>query len=535
MKKILLIILICLTFSAAWAQSEKVFYSFERMEWANTWLGTGNAAGLADNSLFLGDSVSNFNHAYLKGDFASGGYRNIYDPSMQLAGNLGIDSYMKLGNVFLHGRVDYIYDFGKDYRWKGLVDPLEMPFMMADSIPGNISHEIYSLGAGIGIPLKNGWSIGVDASYDASIMAKHKDLRNKNTRMVFDIAPGVSFAGQGFEVGLNLGYRRNTEKIEYLQVDASTEKYLFDLYGMWLYNSNGFASAEQKRYKEADEVYAGLQLGITFGAVRKLRIFNDFEVRYASASQTETGYNNLRFGDTRQLRYSDALSLFVGTAHRVSIKGSSSAMNAYRFLQRQELDPDSKVRRWVTYGDPVFCYDRRVLDGEASYTFRRVRHARFTDKGLTAFDINWEITAGARGYLFKQNYYEHPVTFSQQYGWAEPFVTFSKYWKWGLNLFDLTPSASYTIVSGNSFMNDIVTGGAQEGETTWQLTDPLEEEYSFFASDRFNASLSLRYGRILRKSSVLYVKGSYSHTRAVSGEMKDNARHNVNLTIGYTF
>lgn len=532
MKKITLLIIICTVWTTAWGQDEKALYTFDRMEWVNPWLGTTNPAGLTGNAAFLGDSVKSFNDAYLKGDIAAGGYRNIYDPVTELKGTLGIDSYMKLGNVFLHGSFDYKYDFGTDFRWRGLVNPYEMPFMVADSIPGNISNEIYSLKAGIGIPLKNGWSFGVDASYDASIMAKHKDLRNKNTYMAFDITPGFSYSNKIFQIGLSLGYLRNTEKVEYLQMDSSTEKYLFDLYGMWLYNSTGFSSAEQRRYKLKNEYHSALQLGFTFGRVR---IFNDFEARYTDASQTENGYNNLRFGDIRQLRYSDALSIFIGPEHRINLKAAGTRMNGYRFLQRQELDPYSKVRRWVTYGDPVFCYDRNDMNAEASYTFRRIRTAHWTGSGISAFDINWEITAGVREYLFKQNYYEHPVTFSQKYGWTEPYINFSKYWKTGPNLIDLTPEASYTKVSGNSYMNEITTGGAQEGESPWQLTAPLEEEYSFFSSDRFNASIAIRYARILKKSSTVYVKGSYRLRHSTAGTMQGYSRHYGNITIGYTF
>jgi len=532
MRKTILLFIFCAAAFSAGAQNDKALYTFDRMEWVNPWLGTANAAGLSGNSVFLNDTLRSFNDAYLKGTIAAGGMKNIYDPETGLCANLGIDSYMKLGRTFLHGRVDFKYDYGTAYRWRGMVNPYEMPFMMADSIPGSISNEIYSLEAGIGIPLKNGWSVGVDAAYDASILAKHKDLRNKNTYMEFDITPGVAYSGRNFQFGLNLGYLRNTENIEYKQVDGSTEKYLFDLYGMWLYKSTGFTSAEQKRYKLRNEYYGGFQIGASAGIVR---IFNDFEVRYTDASQTENGYNNLRYGDVSKLTYSDDLSLFVGMRHRVRISASGYRMNGYRFLQREELDPYSKVRRWVTYGDPVFCYDRNVLDGEISYTFRRVRVVNVTSDGVSAFDIDWEITGGACARSMTQNYYENPVQFSQKYAWVEPFVRFSKYWKKGANLIDFTPEVRYASMVGDCVMNEVFTGGAVEGESPWQLTGPLAEEYGFFASNRFGASLSLRYARILKKSSTVYVKGSYQLIDVTDGAMKGECRHYGNITIGYTF
>ena len=463
-------LVICIAATTAQAQQEKALFTLDRMEWINPWLRTSNAAGLSGNAAFLSDTVKGFNDASASGSIAAGGYKNIYEAERMLTGALGIDSYMKLKRVFLHGKVGYRYEYGTDHTWRGLVDPYEMPFMVADSIPGNISNEIYSLEAGIGIPLKNGWSIGMDAAYNASILAKHKDLRNKNTYMEFDITPGVSYTGKLFRIGFNLGFSRNTEKIEYMQVDASTEKYLFDLYGMWLYNSTGFSSAEQKRYKLRNEYYGALQIGFTFGDVR---IFNDFEARYTDASQTESGYNNLHHGDIGKLQYSDSFTLLIGQRHRINVSASGYRMNGFRFLQRQELDPDSKVRVWVTYGDPVFCYDRSIFDGMLSYTFRKLGSIPGTDGESSPFDVNWEITGAVKGYSMRQNYYEYPAQFGQRYSFIEPTVSFAKYWKKGSHLFDLTPSVSYTVPMETCHMNDVSAAGARQGETPWQLEAPL--------------------------------------------------------------
>ncbi len=525
-------ILICIAATTAQAQQEKALFTIDRMEWINPWLRTSNAAGLSGNAAFLSDTVKGFNDASAAGSIAAGGYKNIYDAERQVTGTLGIDSFMKLKRVFLHGKVGYRYEYGTNHRWRGLVNPYEMPFMVADSIPGNMSNEIYSLEAGIGIPLKNGWAIGVNTTYNASIMAKHKDLRNKNTYMEFDITPGVSYTGKLFLIGLNLGFLRNTEKIEYMQVDASTEKYLFDLYGMWLYSSNGFSSAEGKRYKLRNEYYGSLQLGFSFS---NIRIFNNFEARYTDASQTETGYNNLHHGDIHKFLLSDSFSLLIGRQHRIDISASGYRMNGFRFLQRQELDPDSKVRIWVTYGDPVFCYDRCVTDGMLSYTFRKLGNTPDTDGKLSPFDVNWEISAAVKGYTMRQNYYEHPVQFSQKYSLLEPMATFSKYWKKGSHLFDLTPSLSYTIPTESGHKDDVTAAGAKQGESPWQLEEPLAKEYSFFTSERVNASLSIRYAHILKKASTIYIKGTYLLHSVTKGDLQGEARHSGTLTIGYTF
>lgn len=531
MKKTVINSILCILFTAACVlplsartvSAGKGDYTIGRLGWANLWLNTANPAGLTGNSSFLSDSLRAFSQAALKADYTSGALKNIYDPVTGITGDLSVDSYMKLGNTYLHGRFGYIYEYGTDYRWRGMTDPYEMPFMTADSIPGNISNELYTMEAGIGIPLGGGWSIGIDAGYDAGILAKHRDLRNKNTYMLFDITPGVKYASGHFTAGLSLCYLRNTEKVEYKQYADATEKYLFSIYGMWHYNSTGFSSAEKNRYRRRDEYAGAIQLGLDYS---DFRILNEFEARYTASSQTEAGTNNLRYGDTGKMKYSDAFSAVFGYGHRIDGSFAWSRMNGYRFLQRQELDPYSKVRVWVTYGGPIYCYDRSDLTSALSYTYR---------KAGSNFDIDWEISTGARLTYMKQNYYETPYTFSQKYCATEPFIRFSKYWKKGKSRMDLVPEASYYIVDASGYENLITGGECPESGNPWQLTGPLHEEYAFFTSSRLAAGLSFRYAYLFKPSATIYFNAGYLLRHAVEGDMKGHSRHSADFTIGFTF
>lgn len=530
MKKTVRTSILCVLFMAectvtlpAQQTSPKAFYTIDRFQWANPWISTSNPAGLSGNSAFLNDSLKSFSQARLKVDISSGELKNIYDPATDITGDLDIDSYMKLGRSYIHGRFGYIYDYGTDNTWRGMADPYEMPFMLSDSIPGNISNELYTMEAGIGIPLGRGWSVGFDARYDASIMAKHRDLRNKNTYMLFDIIPGVTYTTGHFTAGLSLTYLRNTEKVEYKQYDDATEKYLFYIYGMWHYNSSGYSSAEEKRYRQRDEYAGALQLALDYTGVR---ILNEFEARYTASTQTEAGYNNLRYGDTEKMKYSDALTVMIGHSHRIDGSFSQSRMNGYRFLQRQELDPSSMVRRWVTYGGPIYCYDRSDIASSLTYTFR---------KAGSLFDINWEFSAGASLVCMKQNYYESPYTFSQKYCITEPYIRFSKFWKKGRSQVDLAPEASYSIVDGSGYENLITGGSIPTGGNPWQLTDPMHEEYLFFSSSKLMAGLSLRYAYLFRPSATVYFRAGYRLRHVFEGAISGKSRHLADFTIGFTF
>ena len=179
----------------------------------------------------------------------TGVLKDVFAPDWQAGGALDASSRRKLGQVQLYGHFGYGYDYGQGSTWRGWIDPYETPFMLADSIPGSLSLERYTMEAGVGIPLGGGWAAGVDVAYDVALMAKHKDLRNKNTAMTFRIAPGVQWQGESFGLGFDLGYERATERVEYLQVSSNVENVLFDLYGLWVGRSMDFSSAYTRRMK----------------------------------------------------------------------------------------------------------------------------------------------------------------------------------------------------------------------------------------------------------------------------------------------
>ena len=101
-----------------------------------------------------------------------GDMKDVFDPDQRLKGTLEASSRRTLGKVGLYGRFGYGYDYGRGSTWRGWIDPYETPFMLADSIPGSLSLERYTMEAGVGIPLGGGWSAGVDVAYDVALMAK---------------------------------------------------------------------------------------------------------------------------------------------------------------------------------------------------------------------------------------------------------------------------------------------------------------------------------------------------------------------------
>lgn len=338
------------------------------LSWKSLWLGSRNPAA-AGEFRAVSDSA-HLNEAVAYGEYESGSFRSPYDPESLLKGRMEARSIMNAGKAVLRGSFGYGYENGEKSRWRGLNNPSETPFMLADSIPGSISNEKYSMMAAVSVPMGGKWSFGVETGYDVSLFAKHVDLRNKNTRMDFRLAPGIRWTSGPVSLGASLDYSRYTEKIEYMQVDQSTEKYLFEFSGAWACRSIGFSSAETSRMMTGQRIGGELEAALSFG--NGWSLYNEFFYGYRGNSQGETGYNGLRHGDSRSAVLNDNLYIVFGQQSRLGLHVSDSPMFGYRFIQRQELDPASGIRRYVTYGSPVPCYERKDMDLGVSYELRPV-------------------------------------------------------------------------------------------------------------------------------------------------------------------
>lgn len=496
--------------------AQQRLYPLEKLDWLNPYLGGGNMSALTLNCSFLGGDRAALSEAAAGMDYASGEFRNVYDPESEITGKINIESYSKIKKAYLYGRFGFSYNSARHNTWRGSAQPYRSPFMLADSIPGDVTRELYTMEAGVGVPVGR-VSLGLDVAYDVAVMAKLKDLRNRNTDMTFRISPGITYNGKRFNVGLNAGYERSTEKVEYTQIADNKENYLFYLYGLWIFNNYGYSSAETSRLSRYDTFYGNLQFDLTPG---RWRIYNDFGLSLCNGEQTESGYNNLRYGDTKSFTISDRLTVQHSLRHRFRASVSSTGMDGFRYLQRQELDPSSGIRRWVTYGDAHKCYNRRSLEAYAEYTYR---------KAVSSTDIRWEVTAGASEVTGYHTYSAYPLTFLQKITAVEPYVNFSKYFKIGQNSrLEISPRFSYVFTSECEPDEITVVDGVELSQSgDMQLSAPLMQEFNFWADRKVKAGLGAAFD--WRK---VVVKAGYGFTRGVESGL---CRHNVSVSVGLAF
>ena len=427
----------------------------------------------------------------------AGRLHDVFAPASSLLGSLDATSQHKLGRVSMYGHFGYDYLAAKGSTWRGWIDPYETPFMLADSIPGNLSLERYSMEAGAGLPLDDHWSLGLDMAYDVSLMAKHKDLRNKNTAMNFRVSPGLYWRAGKTGLGLNLGYERATERVEYTQIATNVEHLLFDVYGLWVCHASGYASAENRRLKTDNRFFGGFQFDWSQGQVA---LHNDLRASWLRSEQTEVGYNNQQFGSTRSLTWEDALSLELGPAHALEASFTFSSMQGFRPLQRQELDPDSRIRVWVTYGDPVFCYWRQ-------YHVERLRYR---------FGTHWKLLVGLENWGVAHSYTEYPQRFVQRISTLTPSLAVE------------IPAGRFTLVPGVGYAMDY---NAYSDITSWQLAEPLLRQWDYWDGNGYLAAFDLRW---MAASGRSYVRAHYGFEASTRLDA-DGTRHTAALTVGFIF
>ena len=529
------IIVLLMCCSAALSGQSKGDYTFEKMEWQNPLLQSNNAAfmRLSDTLLTtLGGSFTDLNAGVLH---KAGSFRNAYDPKSSTDAVLDVKSYTRLGKLYLSGSFGYDYTWMRQARLLGLNEPARSPFMLTDTIPGNASDEVYRLQAAAALPLGEKFTIATDLRYTAGMMAKKKDLRNLNTLMNFEFRPALSYTAGPFTAGVTAGIRRRTELIEYKQVDSSTEKYIFEISGLWTCNAQGYSDSEStrsKRYKQTASYLAGAALQYN---TSNLVWTAQFDVDRSNDYQGETKYNNFKAGDYESLLLNGSTSLQFGLKHRLSASYSNEKGAGYKYLQRQELDPASMVRQWVDYAR-YNCYSDSYSNLDASYTFRQA-------ESLTS--ISWEATAGFGMSDRERAYTEYPQRFCQDYRTLSASLSFTKYLYFNNLNIEITPSAAYT-TSPDGTMFDTVNEDeghisiTSSGTKEFVLTSALRQEYGYLTADVLSAGLKLRLSRQLEKATIYGVINAGGWAGSVTdctdpSSVTLQKRGSSSLTIGFIF
>lgn len=158
----------------------------------------------ADKALEYITSLSEFNAAYK--------YKQERQPIVsELGGGMSVfriraNSYLHINdNSTIWGNAEYSTGVKKDVKWNSISDYDKIyPYILADSLGGNMDTETYSFGGGYSYKLRN-MRLGVELTYRASQEYRNIDPRPRNIVSDLNAKIGASFSlNAKYNLGLAL-------------------------------------------------------------------------------------------------------------------------------------------------------------------------------------------------------------------------------------------------------------------------------------------------------------------------------------------
>jgi len=199
---------------AAIAHEGRFDYTWRR----NPWLDGANAAGIRQ------DSVSrSYAAVCLRKENGS-----LADPSASDdSWNAGAStrSIRHFDKVSFAGGFAYDYFDGRNMCGSMLTQPGYYPVDVLEFTPGRKVRETYAFTGAVATVLGKRWTGGLKADFMARNYAKRKDLRHKNTRLDFELSPGVMYRAGRLAVGAAYIVGVDREKLEAEEIGNTAESY----------------------------------------------------------------------------------------------------------------------------------------------------------------------------------------------------------------------------------------------------------------------------------------------------------------------
>lgn len=211
MKRILLIFLL---FSLTEAMAQR----FDFVERRNPWNASRNAAGIRQDSL-----SRSYAEVYMTKE--NGGFAGYSASDDSWNAGARTESIRHFDKISFAGHFVYDYFDGRNMCGSMFVDPGFYPVDILEFTPGRKIRESYGFMGGVAAVLGKRWTGGLKIDFEAQNYAKRKDLRHKNTRLDFEIAPGVVYHTGRFAVGAAYIFGKNSERIEAKEIGTTPDSY----------------------------------------------------------------------------------------------------------------------------------------------------------------------------------------------------------------------------------------------------------------------------------------------------------------------
>ncbi len=470
----------------------------------NAWSEGVHATGI------LRDTVSrSYAEIFLRKD--NGGFVDLSSSDDSWNAGVTTSSVRHFEKVSFSGSFSYDYFDGRHMCGSMFVRPGFYPVDILEFTPGRKVKETYAFTGNVAAPLAEHWAVGLDIDFTANNYAKRKDLRHKNIRLDFDIAPGVMYRNGEFAVAAAYLLHLDREKVEAEQVGASVEGYKaffdrglrFGSLQLWESNDLHLTTPGVQGFPLKQTLH-GVSVAAEYGA-----LYGDVEYRTGSGNSGERDIIWHEFDtdkvDARMVLHLSSSSFQHFLRGRV---GWSKVRNRENILSFENIEG---VSRPVNHGSvPVF--EGRRLETGAEYELKDERN-----------DLR---LAGQYVFTNRSSFLMYPYAKGQRLHYTVLTADYLRtlgHWELSVNMMVRTGGCRDT----ESLFEEPATPGTYPG----RLTDFYNAENEYATANRMGLGASLRRNihRFYIDLSVNWEHGFNLHY------LPEANRESVMLRVGYNF
>lgn len=440
----------------------------------NSWLGESNPAGLAFNR-FHSLSVARIGYGHHTGNPG-----NVRIPSSADLYAIYSESFQRVDNVSLYGKIGYTNFQNRQQNWQGMTGDYWQLINLCDSVRGKQQSEEYRLSGGFSFPIHSHWLLGGQLDYHVRLTAKDTDPRNKNQWMKWKFTPGIAYQEKDVRLGASLLYIRQKETVDYRNMGDHTTYPVLASYPIGFFKT--FSGGENvKWYYTGHEAGGALQTDIPLSS---FQLFQEINGSGAWQTVESNRIQNRKEGESKkwQMQYKGKLQQVSSSIqHEWKWKAVFSHSYLYDPLQHQE-----ESGLWLQDGKSLRStrIDRRYVITYGYYRLRDEWHPRFSLLSGIAY------RQAETSLLF------YPVEYRQPIHGFTAHAMFVRNFVVPAACLDISLGGHYKQGGGSMMEEKELSGNEQAPQIPlWQNKSRLQQEFEYETSARWGLCAALAYTR----------------------------------------
>lgn len=496
----------------ALAQSDSVFVpSMQEVHKQNYWLSGSNPVGLSLNR-FNSFSVAEVGYGYTDGNLGK-----VSLPSSMHAYSLLSESYQKLGNVSLYGKLKYAQRRSCGQNWNGMTNDYWQAVNLCDSVSGNRQNEIYHLAGAFSLPVGSHWLLGSLLNYRVEMTTKDTDPRNRNQWSEWILTPGIGYRSEKYTLGISLLYANRKESVDYQNMGTHVTYPYFTAYPLSYFQT--LSKDENVKWHYSSQEYGGaMQLDYDLG------LYHWFQQAEASITNQRIESNrikNRKEGETDLwcIEYSGKLQKLSGRSrHEWGVKMRYGEADNYDPLQQQE-----EAGVWKSYGK-VLRSTCRTGKGELNYEYRQLRDT---------WNPRFSIISGVSYCYQKSTLMFFPMMYAQSLHRFALHAAFTRHFLLPDAILVCSVGGEYGKGEGTIMKEEKLTSDQSASELKlWQNSARLQQDYDYATAARFAFNFSVTYTHKVPFCWFIRLSSGYEYSRKC---LPSENRKKINAHIGLIF